>query len=52
MMQSIYRYGTQLTKKNSHTSGILCFEETTQGLPFDDENYILNLLFGNLSNFE
>lgn len=37
--------------KNSHTIGIICFEDITQGLPFDDENYVLNSLFGNKSIF-
>lgn len=33
-------------------SGIIDFEDIAQGLSFDDENYIGNLLFRNLSNLD
>ena len=38
--------------KKFHTSGIIGFEDIAQGLSFDDENHIGNLLFRNLSNLE
>lgn len=52
MKLSIYGYETLLVMKNFHTIDIADFEDITQGLPLEYENYLGNFIFRYLFNSE